>query len=253
MIYNVHAGHGAVGKGSIGAVGLLNESIEDRVIKDKVINELRAMGHTVYDCTVDTGTQSRILSNIVKKCNSHKVNLDVSIHFNSGANRYNIDGNTCGTEVYVYDNSAMKYAQAVASNISLIGFRNRGVKINKNLKVLRDTIAPAMLIEVCFVDDGDDAQLYRNKINDIAHAIVKGLTQGVAVVKPSAPTNNTRTLVKINVPSLNIRTGAGTQYNIVGEVHKNEVYTIVGFNGSWGKLKSGAGWINCSTKYVKYV
>lgn len=29
-------------------------------------------------------------------------------------------------------------------------------------------------------------------------------------------------------------------------IHKNEVYTIVAENNGWGKLKSGAGWINLS-------
>ena len=30
-------------------------------------------------------------------------------------------------------------------------------------------------------------------------------------------------------------------------------YTIVETKGNWGKLKSGAGWINCSDKYCKRV
>ncbi len=50
--------------------------------------------------------------------------------------------------------------------------------------------------------------------------------------------------VKINTDSLNIRSGAGTSYSVVGTVKKGEVYTIVQTNGDWGKLKSGAGWIN---------
>lgn len=31
------------------------------------------------------------------------------------------------------------------------------------------------------------------------------------------------------------------------------IYTIVETNGSWGKLKSGKGWINISSKYCKRV
>ena len=33
-------------------------------------------------------------------------------------------------------------------------------------------------------------------------------------------------------------------------VKRNEVYTIVGEENGWGKLKSGAGWISLSSKYV---
>lgn len=51
-------------------------------------------------------------------------------------------------------------------------------------------------------------------------------------------------LYKVNVETLNYREGAGTQYKIKGQVKKGEVYTIVEIKGNFGKLKSGAGWIN---------
>lgn len=64
--------------------------------------------------------------------------------------------------------------------------------------------------------------------------------------------------VKVVCNALNVRSGAGTQYKINTVVHKNEVYTIVGTTkssdgGMWYKLKSGVGYINGSTKYVRKV
>lgn len=52
---------------------------------------------------------------------------------------------------------------------------------------------------------------------------------------------------------LNIRKGPGTSYNIVEQVKKDEVYTITKTNlsGTWGYLKSGARWINITSKYEK--
>lgn len=50
--------------------------------------------------------------------------------------------------------------------------------------------------------------------------------------------------VIINTTSLRIRKGPGTNYKQVGSVKKGELYTIVDKSGSWGKLKSGAGWIH---------
>lgn len=35
----------------------------------------------------------------------------------------------------------------------------------------------------------------------------------------------------------------GTSYAISTQIRRNEVYTIVGEEDGWGKLKSGAGWI----------
>ena len=52
--------------------------------------------------------------------------------------------------------------------------------------------------------------------------------------------------VKVTVDSLNIRKGAGTGYATNGSVKKGQVFTIIEEKDGWGKLKSGAGWINLS-------
>lgn len=76
---------------------------------------------------------------------------------------------------------------------------------------------------------------------------------GGYIPEPVKPVNPSSYLVKIKVNDLNIRKGAGIIYPKCGVVHKNEVYTIVETSSSWGRLKSGAGWINVSSKYVSKV
>ena len=79
--YNIHAGHNFKVPG---ASGIFSETEEDRKVKDAVISKLRQLGHTVYDTTDNDGaTQSQNLKNIVANCNSHSVDLDISIHFNA--------------------------------------------------------------------------------------------------------------------------------------------------------------------------
>ncbi len=176
MIINVHAGHNPDGKVACGATGYIKESTEARRVKDEVIQMLKAMGHTVYDCTVNDGTSaSNVLKKIVSKCNAHKVDLDVSIHFNSAAGLAE-DGNTTGTEVLVYSgySKARDEAEAVCKAIATLGFKNRGVKFRPDLYFLKKTVAPAMLIECCFVNDKDDTNLY--DYYKMAKAIVKGIT-----------------------------------------------------------------------------
>ncbi len=58
-------------------------------------------------------------------------------------------------------------------------------------------------------------------------------------------------LVKVTANALNIRSGPGTNYKKVGVIKDEGVYTIVETKGSWGKLKSGAGWI--SLNYTKKI
>lgn len=177
MVINVHAGHNPDGKTACGAVGFIRESTEARRVKDKVIVQLRLQGHTVYDTTCENGTsQANVLTKIVNSCNTHKVDLDVSIHFNSGANDAGGNGKTTGTEVYVYSTSSKSksYAENVCNAIAGLGFKNRGVKTSTSLYFLKHTSSPAMLIECCFVDDKDDVELYDYK--EMADAIVYGIT-----------------------------------------------------------------------------
>lgn len=71
---------------------------------------------------------------------------------------------------------------------------------------------------------------------------------------PDKPKNNSFK-VKVNVSSLNIRKGPGTNYALCGSIKDKGIYTIVetksgkGSKSGWGKLKSGAGWI--SLDYTK--
>ena len=166
MVINVHGGHNRIVPG---ASGYLDEVTEDRAVTAKVIAKLRALGHTVHDCTDDSGrTQGQNLANIVHACNAHAADLDVSIHLNSG-------GGT-GTEVLVYSDTgaAAGYAVKICAAISELGYRNRGVKERKSLYVLRHTTAPALLVECCFVDSAADKALY--DADKMASAIVAGIT-----------------------------------------------------------------------------
>ena len=51
-------------------------------------------------------------------------------------------------------------------------------------------------------------------------------------------------LIIVTANSLNVRNGAGTQYKVNTSVKKGQVFTIIDEKKGWGKLKSGAGWIN---------
>lgn len=163
--YNVHGGHNSIVPG---AAKYLNEVTEDRKVKNKVISLLKAAGHTVYDCTDDSGqTQSKNLANIVSKCNKHSVDLDISIHLNAG-------GGT-GTEVLYTSSSGKTWAEKVSKAVaSALGLKNRGARKRDNLYVLNHTKSTAILVECCFVDSQTDKNAW--DVDKCAEAIVEAVT-----------------------------------------------------------------------------
>lgn len=82
----------------------------------------------------------------------------------------------------------------------------------------------------------------QNVYDEAGKVIYSGTTQ--------APVQFVPYIVRITASELNVRKGPGTDYGTVTKVHKNELYTIVDTvvvgNETWGKLKSGVGYIALS-------
>lgn len=183
--YNVHAGHNFK---THGACGYLIESKVNREVKDRVIALLQSLGHTVYDCTDEDGAvQSENLANIVAKCNAHAVDLDISIHFNA----FNTQAR--GTQVYIYDETVKHISDRICERIASLGYTNRGSVVRPGLYVLKYTNSPAVLVECCFCDNKEDAELYNP--DTMAKAIVEGVvgtsissSGGVAQPQPEPTT-----------------------------------------------------------------
>lgn len=250
--YNVHAGHCPQGQGASGAVGILQESVEDRIVKDEVIRLLRAEGNTVYDCTCDENTTKQgCLNKIVAKCNQHGVDLDMSVHLNSGRNDYGGDGSAGGVEVIIYDDTTKEVAERICANIATeLGIRNRGVKYNKSLFVLKKTVSPAFLIECCFVDDADDAKAWDAK--RCAKAIVRGILN--KEISGTTGGSGVSTVRKIRPGSAHLNADCpiydATWKNVIINAKKGDHITVLdsGTEGVKVRHNSTVGYMHC--KYV---
>lgn len=227
MKINVHAGHNYH---VTGADGQFSETKEDRNVKNKLIALLRAEGHTVYDCTDEDGrTQNANLANIVRKCNAHTVDLDVSIHFNA------FNGAAHGTEVLVLNGSTQRTrAKRICDKISALGFDDRGVKTDK-LYVLRNTKAPALLVECCFCDSKIDAKLY--DADKMAHAIAEGIL-GKKISKGTSKTYQ----VVVTADVVNVRQKASKESDVIAKMKKGDKITVIAETENWVQRKHG-GWV----------
>ena len=77
------------------------------------------------------------------------------------------------------------------------------------------------------------------------------LTTTATASSTTTPTSIKEFKVKVTVDALNIRKEPSASSKKVGCITNKGTYTIIKTSGSWGYLKSGAGWINISTKYVQ--
>lgn len=135
---------------------------------------LKEKGHTVVNCTVDVSNND--LADRVKLANAQKLDLFVSLHLNA----YQMTTNPMGVETYIWNGSwAGKEANRVIAKrvndklVSSIGWKDRKVK-EANYYVLRETIAPAILIELGFCDSKKDMELWDT--TKISVALFEGIT-----------------------------------------------------------------------------
>lgn len=250
--YNVHAGHCPQGQGASGAVGILQESVEDRAVKNEVIRLLRAEGHTVYDCTCDENTTKQgCLNKIVAKCNQHSVDLDISLHLNSGRNDYGGDGSTGGVEVWNYDTGTQEISNRICEAIAAeLGIHNRRTKYDKDLFVLANTKSKALLVECCFVDDADDAKVWDAK--RCAKAIVRGILN--KEISGTTGGSTVSTVRRIGPGSAHLNSDCpiydATWKNVIINAKQGDHITVLdsGTEGVKVRYNSTVGYMHC--KYV---
>ena len=240
MKIGIDLGHGCNYDG--GAVGIIKEEEIINTVGNKVISKLRALGHNVIECRPSTASSTS--NSLNKRCataNNNNVELFVSIHANAGGG--------VGTEIYTYNAKQHSYAVNVLNNICSLGFRNRGIKSGNNLAVINGTSMEAMLIEICFVDTQSDVDLYRNNIENIADAIVKGLvgtTTHTQATTSHVQVNNTST---VNLHLRDLQSAYNHDYGqniyvdgIRGQQVENMLNRLCLRVGSRGQC---VGWLQC--------
>ena len=104
----------------------------------------------------------------------------LELHFNACA--AGTDGKLKGAEAYVTTTETdTALASALCKALESLGFPNRGVK-RKNWAVIaaaRRQGVPAVLLEVCFLDDGDDMALYDRRYDEVAAALADAAAEAL--------------------------------------------------------------------------
>ena len=171
----------------------------------------------------------------------------LELHFNAKVKKDpDGDGIQTGCGIYVHTSEkGVSVERAILQNIESTGMKiwDTGISARNDLLVQNTVKAQGIshaLLEICFIDDGDDMSFYMANTQKLANAVAKGIVQGF---KLSASYS-----VKVSIPNLNIRKDPDVRSQRMGYTGIG-TFTIVeeasGYGATkWGKLKSGAGWIS---------
>lgn len=164
------AGHGGTDSGAVGIGGRL-EKDDCQYLTNLVQNLLESSGIT----TIINTNPNESLSEVVNQANTEKVDLFVSIHRNA----FN-DPKANGLEVWTCLNArpvTKANANLVYNKLLQVApMTSRGIK-EQNFYVLKYTSMPAMLLEIGFITNQKDNDLFDKYIFDYATAIAKGICE----------------------------------------------------------------------------
>lgn len=110
---------------------------------------------------------------VCAEANASVADIFVSIHCNA------FDCEAHGTETYAYapGGEGEKLAECINNQIvRSLGTLDRGVKFRNDYIVLRHTDMAAVLVETAFIDSDTDEPLLRERQDDFARAIARGIT-----------------------------------------------------------------------------
>jgi len=130
------------------------------------------LSRTEPDQVLGTSNTSSLRSR-VDSANNWGADYFISIHTNASVNP-----NIKGTEVYVYRLGTSAYylgKNILNAIVNRMETENRGVKANPSLYVLRRTKMPAVLVELAFISNYEDAMKLRDDPYGFAYAIYRGI------------------------------------------------------------------------------
>ncbi len=233
------------------ATGNTTEMIQCDKIAAATATALKRCGFSVK-----VGASGDTMQNRCSESNSFGADIHMPIHTNAYNGKV-----TGGTRIFCLNsngksacNAVMKYLGAISPGTA------DSIAYQTGLYEINTPKALTVYVECEFHDTATGANWIINNTSNIAEAICHGLCDyfGVTYTKADSSNSGNSTgsdafksyLVRItSSDGVNIRKGAGTNYDIVGSVAKGGAYTIVAESTGtgakkWGKLKSGAGWIS---------
>ena len=176
----IDPGHGGRDPGAV---------YEGRQEKDDALDLALAVGQILEDSGIDvvyTRVEDVYNTPFEKATMANNSGADLFVSFHRNA--MPTPGSASGAEVLVYEDEGLpaEVARSVLAELAEVGFTDRGVIERKNLVVLRRTQMPAVLLEVGFIDNTEDNQLFDGAFDQIAQGIAEGILDATGTLSQPA-------------------------------------------------------------------
>ena len=207
----IDAGHGGTDAGAVN--GSRYESVDNLKIALAVKSLLVAQGHTVLmarenDIHVSLATRTT-------QANNAKADIFVSLHRNSFTNSA-----ANGVEIWIYTTAGAVdtgMATEVLERIVKVGVQsNRGIK-KGNYHVCRESKMPSMLVELGFISNAKDNELFDKYLNDYALAIAQGICAGLGETWKDTD-NKEKPTYRVQVGAFSIKSNAEAFLQVVRDM-----------------------------------
>ena len=121
----------------------------------------------------------------VNKANAEKVDGYIALHSNA------FDGSVQGVRVHCYpSDKSRKFGKCIMNALDTVydGFTKSKIVETDSLYELKYPVAPAILPEIGFHDNPDDAEWIVNHVDQIADALTKGICEYFKILYVSSET-----------------------------------------------------------------
>jgi len=191
-----------------------------------------------YGICFTRNNPSMILGEIVEESNKGEYILHLAIHSNAAGE--GASGEIQGSEVYYFPTSqeGFKLASITANNIkSIYPYPEKvSLKTSTSFSELRRTKAPAILVEIAYHDNVDDAEWIRNNTDEIGRILALSVKEYIdSVCECPAGANGEVITMGGN---LNIRKEPSFNSEIITKLENGTKVKITDCDGKWYKINT---------------
>lgn len=223
-----------------------NEEYYMNLIADDMQPYLTSSGITYYRNTPDMTAASSI-----RQSNAIGPDFHLAIHSNAAPDA--LSGQIRGTDVYFYPGSiqSRRAAEIIAENfkeIYPIPSRVRTVSTTA-IGEVRQTNAPAVLIEIAYHDNIEDATWIVQNIEEIAINLVQSMCEyfGIPFILSQPERQG---IVRTQSGNLNVRQRPNISSPIIATLPNGTVVTITGQYDNWYVVRIGNGFGYASSQFI---